>query len=109
MYKIYGRSKITLNRHGAIASNFAANMRLFEATGMGACLLTESRPNLIDLFEPSTEVVTYDDLADLQTKLELVLRSESLRQGIAEAGQRRCVKQHSYSARIKEILGAFTN
>ena len=109
MYKIYGRSKITLNRHGAIASNFAANMRLFEATGMGACLITESRPNLSDLFNPSTEVVPYDDLQDLQSKLELVLESESMRQGIAEAGQRRCLQQHSYSVRIKDILTAFMN
>ena len=109
MYKIYGRSKITLNRHGAIASNFAANMRLFEATGMGACLITESRPNLSDLFDPSTEVVPYDDLQDLQSKLELVLESESMRQGIAEAGQLRCLQQHSYSVRIKDILTAFTN
>ena len=107
MYKIYGRSKITLNRHGAIASNFAANMRLFEATGMGACLMTESRPNLSDLFDPSTEVVSYDDLEDLQSKLEIVLESESTRQGVAEAGQRRCLQQHSYGVRIKEILTAF--
>ena len=107
MYNIYGNSKVALNRHGAIASDFAANMRLFEATGMGACLITESRPNLSDLFDPSTEVVSYDDLQDLQSKLELVLRSESVRQGVAEAGQRRCLQQHSYSIRIKEILTAF--
>jgi spore maturation protein CgeB len=107
MYKIYGRSKITLNRHGAIASNFAANMRLFEATGMGACLLTESRPNLPYLFDPATEVVSYNDLSDLQRKIELVLGSDSLRQRIAEAGQHRCLQQHSYSVRIKEILAAF--
>jgi spore maturation protein CgeB len=109
MYKIYGKSKITLNRHGAIASNFAANMRLFEATGMGACLITENRPNLTDLFDPSTEVVPYEDLQDLQSKLKLVLESESRRQRIAEAGQRRCLQQHSYNARIKDILTALTN
>jgi hypothetical protein len=108
MYRIYGNSKITFNRHGAIASNFAGNMRLFEATGMGACLLTESRPNLSDLFDPSREVVAYQDLQDLQSKLELLIESDSMRQAIAEAGQRRCLQQHSYSTRIKEILKSFT-
>jgi spore maturation protein CgeB len=107
MYKIYGRSKITLNRHGAIASNFAANMRLFEATGMGACLMTESRQNLAELFDPSSEAVAYDDLEDLQSKLKLLLESDSKRQQIADAGQRRCLQKHSYNVRIKEILSSF--
>jgi hypothetical protein len=107
MYKIYGRSKVTLNRHGAIASNFAANMRLFEATGMGACLMTESRRNLFELFDPSSEVVAYDNLQDLQSKHEILLKSDSFRQQIADAGQRRCLQQHSYRVRIKEILGLF--
>lgn len=107
MYKIYGRSKITINRHGAIASNFAANMRLFEATGMGVCVMTESRQNLSELFDPSSELVSYDNLRDLQLKHEMLLISDSMRQQIANAGQRRCLQQHSYSLRIKEILGSF--
>jgi hypothetical protein len=104
MYKVFGRSKITLNRHGAIAANFAGNMRLFEATGMGACLVTESRPNLVDLFDPITEVVPYEDSADMQLKLERLLASDELRSNIAKSGQQRCLKQHSYAVRIQEII-----
>lgn len=107
MYKVFGRSRITLNRHGTIASDFAGNMRLFEATGMGACLMTESRPNLRDLFEPDLEVVTYEDFKDLQGKLEQLLATDLTRRAIAESGQRRCLEQHSYSARIQEMISAF--
>lgn len=107
MYKIFGRSRITLNRHGSIASDFAGNMRLFEATGMGACLMTESRPNLHDLFDPQLDVVTYSDFAELQTKLEHLLSTEVTRKAIAESGQRKCLERHSYSARIQEMISAF--
>ena len=42
----------SLNRHIDVAEGYANNMRLFEATGVGALLLTEAAPNLADLFEP---------------------------------------------------------
>src|SRR6185369_9585100 len=59
MYEILGRSKVTLNVHAAWAGPDANNLRLFEATGMGAALVTEEAQNLSDLFEPGSEVATY--------------------------------------------------
>ena len=35
MYELLAKSKITINRHIDIAENYANNMRLYEATGMG--------------------------------------------------------------------------
>ena len=46
MYGLLARSQITLNRHIDIAEGYANNMRLYEATGMGACLLTDEKVNL---------------------------------------------------------------
>jgi spore maturation protein CgeB len=42
MFKILARSKIVINRHGTIAGNYAVNMRMYEATGSGAMLVTEN-------------------------------------------------------------------
>jgi len=53
------QSKMTFNSHIDCAEQFAGNMRLFEATGMGACLITDSKSNLPEMFEPDVEVVTY--------------------------------------------------
>src|SRR5262249_39220782 len=61
MFRVLARSKITLNRHIAVAENYANNMRLYEATGTGALLLTDVKDNLEDLFEPGSEVETYID------------------------------------------------
>ena len=38
MYGLLASSQITINRHIDIAEEYANNMRLYEATGMGACL-----------------------------------------------------------------------
>jgi len=52
-------SKVVLNIHADSSPRFASNMRLFETTGMGACLLTDGRKNLTELFEPGIEVAEY--------------------------------------------------
>lgn len=41
MYKIFGQAKIVVNRHIDLSENYANNMRMFEATLMGAMLLTD--------------------------------------------------------------------
>ena len=59
MYEVLGRSRITVNNHARIAGSTANNLRLFEATGMGALLVTEAASNLAQLFEAGQEVATY--------------------------------------------------
>jgi spore maturation protein CgeB len=84
-------------------------MRLFEATGAGAMLITEAAPNLADYFEPGHEVVTYDGPADLMEKLRHYLEHDEERKRIAAAGQARSLRDHSYGkviARLSEILEA---
>jgi len=58
-------SKITLNCHEEIAGNYASNMRLYKATGMGACLITDWKENLPNIFEPDLEIVIYRSLDKL--------------------------------------------
>jgi spore maturation protein CgeB len=103
MYRVLARSRITLNRHGEIAGGQAANMRLFEATGVGTMLVTEAAPNLHDLFEPDREVVAYEGEQDLIEKLRYYLDHEEERRRIAAAGQGRTLREHTYEQRIAEL------
>jgi spore maturation protein CgeB len=59
MFKALSRSRIGFNSHGGVAGEYAANVRMFEVTGVGSCLLTDHKKNLNDFFEPDKEVVTY--------------------------------------------------
>ena len=59
MFKALSKSKIGFNSHGGVAGEYAANVRLFEVTGVGSCLLTDHKKNINDFFEPDREVVTY--------------------------------------------------
>lgn len=104
MYKILSQSAITLNRHGEIAGNFASNMRLFEATGMGTCLITDWKENLHTIFELDEEVVTYSSTDELIEKVNYLLENNDERMKIAKAGQKRTLKEHTYQIRMKELL-----
>jgi hypothetical protein len=110
MYEILRRSRITLNRHahieirGKVNTNLANNMRLYEATGTGACLVTEQRDNLGELFRPGGEVVTYTDGQDCVQKIRHFLEHEGERAAIARAGQARTLRDHTYDARMSELL-----
>ena len=104
-YDVLARSKIVLNRHIGCAGNDASNMRMFEATGMGACLLTDNKRNLAELFEPGVEVVTYDSVDDAIEKVDWLLEHDAEREAIAAAGQRRTLEDHSFAARVKTLEG----
>jgi spore maturation protein CgeB len=104
MYRILAQSRMTINRHGEIAGKFAANMRLYEATGMGTCLVTDWKENLPTLFEPEKEVVTYRNADELIEKVNYLLENDKEREKIAEAGQKRTLKEHTYQNRMKELL-----
>jgi spore maturation protein CgeB len=103
MYSLLAQSEITLNRHGEVAGGYAANMRLFEATGAGALLVTNNATNLSDLFDPEREVVTYESPEDLMEKLRYYVGHDEERHEIAAAGQMRTLGDHTYAQRIAQL------
>ena len=103
MYRVLARSQIVVNRHIEAAEGYANNMRLYEATGLGAALLTEATPNLGDLFEPDVEVATYRDEEELVARIEHLAAHREERLAIASAGQRRTLRDHTYRERMREL------
>lgn len=104
VYRILSDSLITLNRHGEVSRQYANTMRLYEATGMGACLVTDWKENLHTLFEPDKEIVTYRSANELIEKVNYLQENEREREEIAKAGQKRTLEEHNYHKRIKELL-----
>jgi hypothetical protein len=110
MFETLASSRITLNRHAVIQvdtdkpPDMANNMRLYEATGMGTCLITDAKSNLHEMFEPDCEVVTYRDEDECIEKIRHYLVHESQRSAIARAGQRRALSEHTYAVRMRELL-----
>ncbi|HWU56064.1 MAG TPA: glycosyltransferase [Rhizomicrobium sp.] len=103
MYEVLRRSRVTLNHHIDLAENWANNMRLYEATGVGAMLLTDRKRNLAEIFEPEKEVAQYDTPEDCAAQIRRYLADEPSRAAIAAAGQAKTLQVHNYAARTAEI------
>lgn len=107
MFALLGQSKLVLNRHGEVAGPYAVNMRMFEATGSGALLVSENKSNLSSLFEPDSEVLAYDTPQQAAQIARNILDNPSRLDAIALAGQNKTLATHTYSARARQITEIF--
>jgi hypothetical protein len=101
MFEVLRASRATLNHHGDVAP-FANNMRLYEATGVGTVLLTDAKQNLTEIFDPGAEVLTFGSAAECAAVYAGL--DDTTREAVATAGQRRTLRDHTYRARVEELL-----
>ena len=105
MYQALCNSRIIFNRHSVVAGrDFANNMRLYEATGVGSLLLTDDKSNLADIFLPGKEVIVYKNSEECVQLVDHYLRHTDEREAIARAGQERTLRKHTYYHRMQELL-----
>jgi spore maturation protein CgeB len=109
MYKTIMQSAIVLNIHADSSSRFASNMRLFETTGAGACLLTDWKENLQELFNDGSEVVSYRSDEECLEKIKWLLHHPIQRGEIGMAGRKRILKEHTYNHRAEEWISIVKN
>ena len=107
MYKALAQSHLTLNVHIDCARNNAGNCRTFEATGAGTCLLNENAHNIGTLFTPNKEIMTYNNEEELIEKIKFLLANKHKAQRIAQAGQKRTLKEHTFDRVFNDIKSVF--
>jgi spore maturation protein CgeB len=103
MLNLLHNADITFNLHGSIAGNCAGNLRMFEASGAGSCLVTDNKVNITDLFEPDREIVVYNSSDECIEKIKYLLDHPMERAQIALAGQKRTLEQHNMENRIRKF------
>jgi len=102
MLQIYSSSKLVFNQ--SLKNDI--NMRIFEAMGAGALLITNPihENGMEELFSEGTDYVTYVDAIDLKNKIQYFLLNESERNAIAYSGMAKVQALHTYKARAVEIV-----
>ena len=103
MYRLLSQSKITFNKHADAAFGDVGNMRMFEATGVGTCLLTDTGKNMADLFEEDKEVVVYRTIDEAVEKVRYLQDHPDEVIEIAKAGQSRALRDHTIMNRCQQI------
>jgi spore maturation protein CgeB len=81
----------------------AVNQRVFDVPAAGGFLLTDTQPDLEQLFDASNELATYSDPAECAELVQRYLRDAAERLRIARAAQRRVLAEHTYKNRLRTI------
>ncbi len=105
--ELYGTlrdARVSLNFQGSDRKREASNMRMFEATGVGSCLLADAAPAISSLFEPVKEIVTFENAREAIERLTWLLSHERDRAAIAAASQRRCLAEHTFAHRAPRLV-----
>jgi len=109
-YEVLSSSAVTINEHGIVDPDLrfggprvAGNMRLFEATGCGALLITDHLPRIEDFFEVGSEVLTYRNLEELKDCVRWATANPTKASAMAQRAQERTLREHTYSARLRDL------
>jgi Glycosyl transferases group 1 len=102
MMQIYRESKIVFN----FSLKNDVNMRIFEATGAGALLLTNEilGNGMNELFELGKDYDIYTSPENLLIQIDNYLNNDAQRLKISTSGHARVLGSYKYSDRAKEIL-----
>ncbi len=102
---VWGNTMLTTLRRSRITINVAVdgfdvqppNMRVIEATGAGAFLLTNFHPELNRFFAPGEEIETFQNPDELLAKVRHYLAHDDARRAIAARGRERALRDHPLS------------
>ena len=104
MYQTLADSYIVLNIHADSSPLYASNMRLFETTGVGTCLMTDWKKNIDELFTDEKEIMTYRSSDECVEKLIWLLRHPTEAAELGSRGQQRTLQCHTYDVRSRQLL-----
>ena len=105
---MFAQSKINLNFTIPNIEN-GIPLRVFDVLSAGGFLLTDYREELCQQFENQTDLVVFENTADLLQKADYYLTHEKERQQIAKNGQKKVQHFHQYDQRLTKILHSVFN
>ena len=105
LHKFYSSCKILLNDHWKDMRewDFPSN-RLFDALACGTFVISDKIPSAETIFDNS--IITYENIEDLNEKINYYLSHEDERVKIANKGKKIVLEKHTFDMRVNEILEA---
>lgn len=104
LIRLYQRHQAVLNIRNEANVEYGLNQRSFEPLACGALVLNDALTDLPSCFEPDREILVYRNTDELNALIERVHRDRAFAAGIAEAGRRRVLAEHTYIHRVRTIL-----
>ncbi len=105
---VFKLSKINLNIT-LRSIQHAIPLRVFDILGSGGFLISNYQPDLAYHFVPGEDFIYYENRKDLLDKIDYYLKNDAERNEIALNAHRKIQAEHTFDARIKEIIDLVNN
>jgi hypothetical protein len=102
--KISKLSKIYLGFDSKPEIRKSMSERMYIASGCGAFYMCEHVDGIEEVMEPDREIVTFKNEDEMIYKIRYYLEHDDKRRKIAEAGNARVLRDHTYKVRIREMF-----
>lgn len=103
MPKIFRASKINLNISLKLIET-GIPLRVLDVLGCNGFLITNYQQELLEYFEPEIDLVIYNDMVDLVTKVEYYLKHDNERNAIARNGYEKVKKLFNFKDKLSVML-----
>ncbi len=103
MPKIFRASKINLNISLKLIET-GIPLRVLDVLGCNGFLITNYQQELLEYFEPEIDLVIYNDMVDLVTKVEYYLKHDNERNAIARNGYEKVKKLFNFKNKLSVML-----
>ncbi len=101
--RFYPMSKIGFNCTSRQMKG-AVNQRVFDVPACGGFVLTDHREQMEALFEPGSEIISYNDIAEIGPLLEKWLADDAGRGRVTAAARKRIMAEHTYEHRLSALV-----
>lgn len=99
---VYNASAVNINCT-SFQMNTALNQRVFDCAACGAFLITDSQPDLFELFSEK-ETVSYKSHEEIGELIKFYKKNETQRKSISSKAYHRVIEEHTYEKRIEKIV-----
>jgi len=93
MYKLLNQSRVILNNHIDNSGDEMANIRTFESTGVGSCLVTDYKNNYSNFFSDD-EIVLFRNNDEAVEKINYLSKNPKIAAEIAKRGMKKVHSKH---------------
>jgi spore maturation protein CgeB len=102
--KIARLSKIFLAFDSMPHVRKSMSARMYTAVGCGAFYLCRHVEGIEEVLEPGKEIATFHSDEEMLERIKYYLSHDSLRMKIAQAGQERILRDHTYEVRTRQMI-----
>jgi hypothetical protein len=105
MVELYSRAEVVLGMGAVLQTDRIKHLkgRDFEVPMAGAAYLTSFNPELSDHFDIGREILCYTSESECAEVLAYALRRPELLAGIRRAARERCLRDHTWERRVREL------